>query len=68
MPVLNTPDFIFHNALDFFELGKQRTKEIFKTNPFENPFLWYHISAPAVNLAFSLELMLKTILLLEKGK
>lgn len=67
MPILNTPDFIFHNALDFFELGKQRTKEIFKEDPLKNPFLWYHISAPAVNLAFSLELMLKTILLLEKG-
>lgn len=68
MPVLNTPNFIFHNALDFFEIGKQRTKEIFKVHPCENHYLWYHISAPAVNLAFSLELMLKTIILIEAGE
>ena len=65
MPQLNTPDFLSQNAQDFFNIGKKRTKEIFANKPLENPFLWYHVSAPAVNLAFALELMIKAILLIE---
>ena len=67
MPILNTPDFIFHNAIDFYKMGKKRATELFANDPKKDPYLWYHISAPAVNLSFSLELMLKTILILEKG-
>jgi len=68
MPQLNTPDFLFHNSIEFFEIGKKRTAEIFKIKPCDNPYLWYSISAPAVNIAFALELMLKTIILLETKK
>lgn len=60
---IHTPKFIFNTATDFFNVGKERCEKIFVGDYLNDPSIYLKITAPATILAFSMELILKSILL-----
>lgn len=65
---IHTPGFIFNTAVDFFNVGIERCKKIFSGDYFNDTGMYLKITAPATILAFSMELMLKSILLYRKNE
>jgi hypothetical protein len=63
---IHTPKFIFNTAVDFFNVGIERCEKIFVGNYLEDSSLYIKVPAPATILAFSMELMLKSIHLYKK--
>jgi len=63
---IHTPKFIFNTAVDFFNVGIERCEKIFTGNYSEDTSIYLKVPAPATILAFSMELMLKSILLYKK--
>lgn len=60
---IHTPKFIFNTAVDFFNVGVERCEKIFFGDYHNDTSVYLKVTAPATILAFSMELMLKSILL-----
>lgn len=63
-----TPRFIFNSAIEFYNLGSDRCKQIFTGDYLNDKSLYLKVPAPATNLSFSVELILKALLLYRNGK
>jgi hypothetical protein len=60
---IHTPKFLFNTSIDYFNIAQARCDEIFSSNYQEDASLFMKISAPATILSFSVELIIKSILL-----